>query len=368
MNFYRWFITILVILVTILGLGFVKYQQVQAAIAMAESFPEPSAAVKTTVTEVSEFTPVTRVTGQAVATKVIELQNELPGVIDVVNFTGGSSVSAGQLLLAQNTVEEKAQLDAAVATLKQSQNNFTRMKKLVASDKVSQQEFDAADAQFKVAKANVANLKSIIAKKQIHAPFSGRLGLETYQVGEFLPANSSITTLVDDGPAIWVDFKLPQTHRTLQVGEEVRVRAITNLETMTWHSAQIIAINSQINNQSRHLTYRAVLPQGGEWLQHNEMVKITVAAKSQEVVKVPGAAVIRNKAGALVYQLAKDEKGMYRAVALPVSLGTRVGDEQIVLDGLVPGTLIATEGAFKLRQGLLVYPSANTANAQGIGS
>ena len=361
MNFYRWFVAIFILLVTILGLGFVKFQQVQAAMAMAEAFPEPSAAVNTVVAEKSEYRPSIEVTGQVQAIRIVELQNELPGVIDFVDFNGGDTVNQGQLLLSQITKEEKAQLTAAKATLKQTQNNFARMQKLVQSDKVSQQEFDDADAQYKIAKANVTNLESVIAKKQIRAPFNGKLGLETYQVGQYLAANSVLTTLVDDGPVVWVDFQLSQTHRRLNIDEQVYVRSISQGNQAQWHKAKVIASNSQINANSRHMTYRAEISEGGKWLQHNEIVKVKVGETPLQVVKVPSAAVIRSKAGDFVYELVEDETGQQRAKPVAVVTGTRIGDEQIILSGLDSGALIATEGAFKLYEGILVYPKANEA-------
>jgi RND family efflux transporter MFP subunit len=356
LNIHRWLIATLVILIIISGLGFFKYQQVQAMLKMAESFPEPSATVGTVVTEISTYTPSIMVTGQAVATKVVVLQNELPGVIDHVAFSAGDFVTKGQLLLSQNTVEEKARLDAALASLKLARNNFERMQSLVKSNKVSQQQYDSADAEFKIAKANIVNLESIIAKKQFRAPFGGQLGLESYQVGQYLAANTNITSLVDDEPIMWIDFQLSQTQRQLALGDLVYVAAIHRDNNHSAVAAKIIAKSGQVTAQSRHMKYRAELPNGREWLSHNEIVKIQVPEVELQAAVVPAAAVVRNQSEAFVFELIMDETKQYRATALPVQLGTRDGDNQVILSGVSAGLLIATEGAFKLREGLLVYP------------
>lgn len=356
MNIHRWIIATLTILLIISSLGFFKYQQIQASIKMAESFPEPSAAVDTVVTEISTFKPSIIVTGQAVATKVVVLQNELPGVIDHIAFSAGDFVTKGQLLLSQNTVEEKARLDAAFASLKLARNNFERMKSLVKSNKVSQQQYDSADAEFKIAKANIANFESIIAKKQFRAPFSGQLGLESYQLGQYLAANTHITTLVDDEPVMWIDFQLSQTQRQLTVGELVYVAAIHRDNNNALLPAKIIAKSGQVTAQSRHMKYRAELPNGRQWLSHNEIVKIRVPEVEFHAVLVPAASVVRNQSEAFVFELILDAAKQYRAKALPVQLGTRDGDKHVILSGVNGGVLIATEGAFKLREGLLVYP------------
>lgn len=358
MKLHRWFIAIFFIAITISGLGFFKFQQIQAAMDMAAAFPEPSATVNTHLTETSRYKPSYEVTGQVVATKIIDIQNELSGVIEQVNFAAGAVVEQGQLLLSQITAEEQAQLSSAKATLKLSKSNFIRMEKLLKSNKVSQQEFDRAAAELAIAKANITNLESVIDKKQIYAPFTGSVGLHSYQKGQFLAANTQITSLVGQGPEIWVDFQLAQTQTRLKIGDTVFVRSISHQSTAQLKPAKIIAVNSQIKAKSRHLQYRAELSQGSQWLNHNEIVKVQIGEPSANVVLVPSSAIVRDHFGTFVYELIKDDNAQYRAKKVIINAGSRDGKQQIVLNGLGSGTLIATDGAFKLREGLLVYPKA----------
>ena len=356
MQIKRWLTALFIISVTISGLGFFKFQQIQAAMAMADSFPEPSAAVKTHVTEHSSFTPSYQVNGQVVAKQVVELQNELQGIIKQVNFVGGNVVKQGDLLLSLNVSEEMAQLASAKATLKLSKSNFKRMKALVKENKVSQQQYDQAEADFYIAQSNVDNLNSVIAKKQVIAPFDGVVGLDTFQIGQFLPANSAITTIVGNDKNIWVDFQVPQTKRQLAIGEVVNVKTISTAGRATEYTANIVAQNPQMQANSRHLTYRAEIIGGSEQFHHNELVKVSINAQAQQVVIVPNSAIGRNQIESFVYQLVPGDNQQYRAHKISVTLGERMGDEQVVLSGLEAGVLIATEGSFKLRPGLLVYP------------
>lgn len=364
MNIQRWLVAIFIIALTISGLGFVKFQQVQAFIAMAESFPEPSATVNTTKTALTEYQAHNTVMGQAVATQVVNLQNELSGQITQVNFKAGDTVKKGQLLIALNSAEEEAQLLAAQANFTLAKNTFARMEQLFKQEKISQQEYDSAAAELAVTKANIKNLQSIIAKKHIVAPFDGTAGLDTYQVGQFLSANSAITTLVGQEPQVWVDFQLPQTHQPLAIGEVVFVKTIKQ-DATEYQTAKIIAKNSQVRAQSRHLSYRAELSNGRDWLQHNEMVKVKVLQAKQQVVLVPSSAINRDKNGNYLYTLKQDEQNNYRAHRVEVTLAKREHDSHIVLSGIEEDELIATDGAFKLRPGLLVFPKLeNTLSAR----
>ncbi|WP_286262716.1 efflux RND transporter periplasmic adaptor subunit [Thalassotalea atypica] len=364
MKIHRWIIAILFIALTISGLGFFKFQQIQAAMDMAAAFPEPSASVNTITTEVSEHQSSFQVTGQAISIQAIEIQNELAGTIDTVNFKGGDQVKKGQHLLSLNILDEQAQLVAARAKQKLAKINFERMGVLVAEKKVSQQDYDAAEADLSIARAEIASLESTINKKQIFASFDGQVSLETYQVGQFLPANTTISTLIGNGPEIWIDFQLAQTKQRLSIGDKVAVRSITNGQQQ-FKSATIIAINSQIKAQSRHLSFRAELPDGQSWLNHNEIVQVRVFNKTEQTVLLPKAAVNRNHFGAFVYELVQDDDQQYRAKKVPVELGVRTGDLQVIHSGLQPNMLIATDGSFKLREGILVYPKALAKNSLG---
>ena len=368
MKVHRWIIAIGFIAITVFTLGFIKFQQIDEAMDMAASFPEPSATVNTAVTKVSENKQTYQVTGQAVAPQVITIQNELAGTIAKVNFKGGELVKKGQLLLALNTFEEQAQLVAAKARLKLAKITFERFQDLVQEKKISQQEFDTAEADFSVAKSDKVNIESIINKKQLFASFDGKVGLETYQVGQFLPANSKITKLVGNSPEMWIDFQLSQTKSRLAVGDTVSIQTINESIHKAYKTASIIAVTRYVQAQSRHLGYRAQLDEGQPWLNHNEIVKVTISKAAQPAILVSRAAVNRNHSGAYVFELIKDKDQQYRAKKLTVELGERIGDQQVILSGLQSNVLIATEGSFKLREGLLVYSSSLLKSEQAASS
>ncbi len=360
MHIRRWLVAIIIIVVTVAGLGAIKYNQVMAAIAYGESFPEPSASVKTVTTQITSFTPQEKVTGQVTAKQVVTLQNELGGVIKNVGFKPGEAVKKGQLLLAFDVSQEFAQLNAAKANYLLTKNTLTRFDKLLKQRKVSQQDFDLAQANYEVAKANIANLNSVIAKKKLLAPFAGKMGLDVYQVGQFLPQQTSISTLIGSTEQLWVDFKLPQTSARLSLEDTVMLQAINDTNAVKV-AAKIIAIDSQVNAKTRQLKYRALVENTNGQLHHNEMINVYLPRPSVDAVIVPNLSIGRNGTETFVYQLKKDPQGQYRAHKANVIIGQRQGDNQLILSGIDAQQLIATEGAFKLRQGLLVYPQFDDA-------
>lgn len=353
MHIKRWLVSILFIFAIIASLGFVKFKQVQAAIAFGESFPEPSGSVKSTLVEMKETSDEYRVVGEVKAKKSLTLTTEYAGPVEFVGFTPGQNVDKGQVLLKQDIKIETANLKAAKARLKLTKSAFERQSALLKESRTSQNDVDVAEANMAVAAAEVENLSSVIDKKTIIAPFDGYVGLEDFQPGQMLQANSVITRLIGRTETIWVDFALPQTVSQPSIGDKVLIQVIG--QTSTPLHAEIVAQEPSVNASSRQQIYRAEVANTERVLSPQQIVSVIVngAAKTQAVV--PANAVYRNHTGDYVYQLNQDEKKNWRAQPVKVVLGQRKGDEQIIQSGLEGGEFIATEGAFKLSEGLLVY-------------
>ena len=352
----RWLSAILIVVVVVATLGFVKYSQVQAAIAFGESFPEPSATVNTIVTELSEHKEQIRVTGQIVAPQTLMVSTELPGKIAKVGFAPGAQVEAGQLLIGQDISQEKAQLNAAKARVELAKKTLSRYENLYSEKRISQDQVDQARTDLRIATADVDNLTASIEKKTIYAPFAGSVGLEQYQVGQLLSAGESITHLVGINEYIWLDFQLPQTQQQLTLGESVVVKVIGGTINSQGVNAKVIARNAALTANSRHVKYRAQLDNRQGIFSHNQIVTVSVPQRIENAVLVPNSAVTRNQNGEFVYLLEQDEQDQFRAKPIKVTVGKRTGDSQLITAGLEGGEFIATQGAFKLREGLLVYP------------
>lgn len=358
MNLHRWFIAIFIILIIIFGLGFVKFNQIQAAIAFGESFPEPSASVKSTYVTTVQHTKNTRVIGQLQAPKTVTIRNEYPGSITLVNFKPGDVVTKDQVLLTIDSRLDKANLAAAKARLKLAESTYARTVKLRKQGRISQDEVDKAEADAAIAQAEVDSLATVISKKTIRAPFDGNVGLTQYQVGELLNANTSITSLVGIDETIWVDFSVPQTLQQLDIGDTVEVVSV-GLNTIGHETfvGRIIAKDPSMDIHSRQQGYRAALSNEERVLSHHQMVTVIVPMQRSQAVIVPTNAITRSHFGEFVYRLEKDEAKDWRAKPVQVTLGEKIQDQQIVLSGLQAGDFIATEGAFKLKENMLVYTS-----------
>ncbi len=350
----QWLTVVLICAATVGVLGFVKFSQISSAIAFAESFPEPSETVTAAAAEETVFVPRARVVGEVVPLRSVLISNELAGSIVQVGFEPGASVAAGQLLLQLDISEEQALLAAARARVALAERTLARNESLVNRSAASQQAQDTALADRDVALAETARIQAVIDKKTLRAPFDARAGLERWEVSGYLPAATPVTTLVGRGPEVWVDFSLPQQDAELADGDPVRIQAEGNRMLQ----ARVIARSPGVDPASRSVTYRAAVEDQRLASLPGAIVSVWVAVgPPQPALAVPAVALRQDTFGRHVFTLAEAEPAAdarYRAVRRPVRLLHREAETAYLALDLKPGEQVVADGAFKLRDGILV--------------
>lgn len=353
MNFIRWIIVISILAGLIFGLHSYKTSLQATASAQAASMPEPSATVNAIEAKSTNFQKQVQVSGEVQAFKYLELNNELAGVITQLNAHSGSIVDEGQVLLELDHRDENARLIAAKATLALNEQTHARYIELQKNKEISEEQVDKAQAAVDIAKSDIAVLTTAISKKQLIAPFKGRIAIHTLEIGQYLDNNSKVFSIVGINDYTWIDFHLPQLYQELTVGSKIQVTPMNQAQSYT---AEIIAVDPQLSKQSRHLKYRAQISSKELLLKPNTLVTVHAPiAKQQTLTSVPDLAIKRDSLGNYVFLLAKDDNGDYRAQQTKVELGERQGDTVMITNGLKPGQLIASKGAFKLFPGMKVY-------------
>ena len=135
-------------------------------------------------------------------------------------------MQAGDLLVKQDTSTEEAQLRAAEAAAALAKINLERRRELLERKIISKSEYDNAETQYKQTMAQADNIRTIIAKKTIRAPFAGRLGIRLVNLGQVLNEGQAIVSLQSLDP-IFVDFLLPQQELP-KIGPGLTVRVTTD--------------------------------------------------------------------------------------------------------------------------------------------
>src|ERR1700728_1308977 len=249
-------ILMLVVMALLLGgLGFAKFRQVEAAIAQGASFQLPPTAVTTVVAQRESWPSTLTVIGTAAAIQGVTVSADLPGTIDKIHFDSGQQVHEGDILVELDTRQERAQLANLEAQRDLAGINYGRAQELVKAGVISRSEYDNATAQQKATEAQVGDIRAAIARKTIHAPFTGLLGIRQVSLGQYLAAGQAIVSLPSLSP-LYVNFGVPQ--QNIAQMRPGRVMRVTNgdLPGMAF-SGKITALDSIINEQTRNIQVQA---------------------------------------------------------------------------------------------------------------
>jgi membrane fusion protein, multidrug efflux system len=219
---------------------------------------------------------------------------------------------------------------------------------------VSQSAFDEATQQLQSAQGDVDNLKTTLEKKQVRAPFDGRLGIRKVDLGEDLQVGKEIVSLQATN-SVRVNFPVPQFWLVqMSRGQAVDIKIGDGSQTVM--KGAVTAIGAEINPVTRNALVQSVLTNDRNQLIPGMAVETTVTLSNpQEVLAVPSTAIIYAPFGDTVFVIEKDEKdGSLKARQQFVRLGKARGDYVEVIEGLKEGELVASAGAFKLFNGQAV--------------
>ena len=339
------------------GLGFVKFKQIQTAMAQNAGFQPPPEAVTTIVTQDEEWPATLSVIGTTAAVQGVTVSADLPGIVERIAFDSGRSVAKGDVLVELDTRQEQAQLVAAEAQRELARLTYERMNDLVKDDAVSRAEFDRAAAEFKQGDARIGEIKATIARKTIRAPFSGILGIRQVNLGQYLAGGDPVVPLQSLNP-IYVNFGVPQQDAAqVRVGRTVRLTA-ENLGDAAF-TGRVTAINAVVDEATRNIQVQATLANPGGRLRPGMFVQTQLnLGSSLSVIALPASAINYAPYGDSVFIVSdlKDPNGKpYRGVRQQVvKLGPGRGDQIAILSGIKPGEEVVTSGVFKLRNGAAV--------------
>src|SRR5947209_6914490 len=218
----RMFLMLVMAAAVIAGLGYFKLRQVQAAVKSSTYTPPPEA-ITTVVAKQETWAATLSVVGTVAAIHGVTVSADLHGTVDQIKFESGTFVHAGDVLVELDTRQERAQLASMEAQRELAKVNYARTERLVKEGVISRMDYDKALADQKQTEANSAEIKAVIDRKTIRAPFSGVLGIRQVNLGQYLAAGNPIVSLQSLNP-IYVDFSVPQQLMGhVHIGNNVRI-------------------------------------------------------------------------------------------------------------------------------------------------
>ena len=331
-----------------------KALQIAKLISSGKKGGPPVETVSTAVVVAEKWERSVESVGSLRAVQGADMSTESSGVIAKILFENGQEVKKGDLLVELDHETESANLRSAEAEADLARTVYERTKRLRVNSTVPQSDLDAAESQLRKMTALVEQLKATISKKQLTAPFSGRLGIREVNLGQFVDNGDKIVSLQSLDP-IFVDFLLPQQLIAgLAVGQPLKL--ITDVYPGRSFEGKLTAINSEIDPVTRNIRLQGTLQNADGALRPGMFARVILTlGEAEEVVSVPATALISAPYGDSVFVLESEtaEDGASRTVARQrfIRTGRTRGDFVSVTQGVKPGEKVVTAGAFKLRNG-----------------
>jgi membrane fusion protein, multidrug efflux system len=286
----------------------------------------------------------------------VNVTTSLAEIVQTIYFTPGTKVEKGTILVQLNADTEIGQLNALKAQVELAKITYQRDKAQYAIRGVSRQQVDSDEWNLKNLQAQVASQAATVEKKTIRAPFSGILGINNVNPGQYLSPGDAVTTLQALDP-IYADFFLPQQYLArLKFGQAVTV--MTDAFPKQIFRGKITTIQPLVDAATRNVQVEATIANPRMELRPGMFAAVDV---NTEVVNnyltLPQTAITFNPFGDLVY-LVKDSgkknsknQPIFIANQVFVTVGETRGDQIAVLKGLKYGDIVVTSGQLKLKNG-----------------
>ncbi len=344
-------IGVFVLMGLIIGFNLFKTIMIKKYLAGAGS---PPATVTTMVVSDDEWQPQLMASGSLRAYRGVELSTEVNGIIKSVFVKSGMDVKEGTLLMALVQDADLAQLHALQAQADLAKVVNERDRQQLAIEAISKNAFDSSSADYKAKAAQVEQQVALVAKKNLKAPFSGRVGIVSTNPGQFINSGDKILTLQTIDP-VFVDFTLPQNVAS-QIKKDQVVNVVSDGFGNQIFKGKITAVSPKIDTNTRNIQVEALVSNPDKKLLPGMFANLKVDLGDKvRYITVPQTAVTYNPYGSVIYiakqGTAKDGKPSTEAQQVFVTTGPTRGDQVAILKGIQIGDTIVTSGQLKLKNG-----------------
>jgi len=305
--------------------------------------------------------------GSVRALNSVTVRPQVDGRLLSVNYTEGQQVDVGFVLAKIDPVTYQAAYDQTVAkkaqdeaTLANARLDVARYAKLMTTNAVAQQQYEAQkatvaqlEAQVRLDQAQIDNAKAILDYTTITAPIAGRTGIRQVDQGNIVRASDATgIVVITQLQPISLLFTLPQQ----QLGEVNRAFAARPLPVDAFgpdnktvvETGQLKVVDNQVDQTTGTIKLKAEFPNRELQLWPGGFINVRLLINTlKDVVVAPTAAVQRGPRGTFVYVVQQDNKVAIRQVSL-----LQQDETQAVIDkGLDVGERVVTTGFARLTNG-----------------
>ncbi|APJ03595.1 efflux RND transporter periplasmic adaptor subunit [Silvanigrella aquatica] len=320
------------------------------------NFVPPPQVVSVATAKSEDWQPYLYSVGSLSAINGVDISAETSGQVKAIYFDSGKFINKGDPLIQLDDSSEQAQLKEIAAQLQLAQVNDKRSKQLFSQGAASQSSVDDSATKVKQFSANYENVKTLIAKKLIRAPFSGKIGIRQVNIGQYISAGYACASL-QTSHALYAQITLPQqdTNKVkLTQDVIVTVDAFPNLI----FKGKITAIDSKIDETTRTIQAQATIDNSENKLLPGMFVNVKVALPIiPNSIVLPQTTITYTLYGDSAFLVTLSDKKSDTGEVLGtvkrvfVRTGEKRDNSVVILEGIKAGDVVVSSGQLKLVDG-----------------
>jgi len=279
----------------------------------------------------------------------IEIRALEKGYLQTIYVDEGQSVKAGQLLFKIMPKVYEAELLKAQAEAKAAELEVQNTKTLSDKNVVSKNELAMAQAKLDQAKAETSMAKFHLAATEIRAPFDGTIDRIPSKQGSLIDEGQLLTSLSDNSQ-MFAYFNVSEPEY-LDYQTNIKGRAdnkvsllLANNELLKYKGT-VETIESEFNNETGSIAFRAKFPNPDRLLKNGETGKIRMLVPLKNALVIPQKATyeIQDK----TYVFVVDKNGVVKS--RNITIAGEMPDLYVVGNNLSENDKILLEGVQKVK-------------------
>jgi len=347
-----------VLILVLAGCGNEGESQAQTANPQAKPFP---------VTEVPQRTLTGYTTYPVKIEGIInsEVRAKVSGYITDVLVDEGQEVKKGQLLFKLETQSLNQDAAAAKANVNAAQVEVDKLKPLVEKNIISNVQLETAKAKLQQAQSSYNSVAANIGYANIKSPVDGYVGSIRLREGALVsPTSTQPLTTVSNISKVYAYFSMNETeyldflkeYEGEKVQEKINNMPEVELKlangTTYSEKGKIETINSQVNENTGSISFRAVFDNPSRLLSNGNSGKIVIPKTYENVLIVPQESTFERQGKILVYKVGANNK----VTSSTLEIITRIDNLYVVKSGVKQGDTIVAKGLAKLRPDTEIKP------------
>lgn len=279
----------------------------------------------------------------------IEIRAQEKGYLENILTDEGQFVRKGQSLFKIMPKIYESEMMKAQAEAKAADIELQNTQALANKNVVSPNELALAKARLEKANAELSLAKVHLAFTDIKAPFDGYIDRLPLKLGSLIEEGELLTTLSDNSDMFayynvsepeYLDYKNSE-----QNGEKTKVQLLEANNQLFKYPGIVETIESEFNNETGNIAFRAKFPNPDKLLKHGETGKVLMTVSLRNALVIPQKATYEIQDKKYVFVI--DKNNVLKSKEITIE--AQMPDLFVVKSGLTENDRILLEGVQKVK-------------------